>query len=107
MIGSSCTVTRIFHRLINAKPDDCPTTILGEREPMTLGNMRRLVVQRLVAFCLSDACRYQAQITDRIGFRSVLNIFEGLRHRTTQCKVLIQATQDELVRRRSRWISRR
>ena len=26
-------------------------------EPMTLGNMRRLGVQRLVAYCLNDACR--------------------------------------------------
>ena len=49
---------------------------------MTL-NMRRLGVQRLVAFCLSDACRYQAQINDRIGLRRVPDIFEGLRRRTT------------------------
>jgi len=58
---------------------------------MTL-NMRRPGVQRLVAFCLSDACRYQAQINDRIGLRRVPDIFEGLRHRTT--KVLIQAARD-------------
>jgi hypothetical protein len=31
-------------------------------EPMTLGNMRDLGVQRLVATCLSDACRHQGLI---------------------------------------------
>ena len=31
-------------------------------EPMTLGNMRRLGVQRLVATCLNDACRHQELI---------------------------------------------
>ena len=31
-------------------------------EPMTLGNMRRLGVQRLVAHCLNDACRHQGLI---------------------------------------------
>jgi hypothetical protein len=30
--------------------------------PMTLGNMRELGVHRLVASCLSDACRHQALI---------------------------------------------
>jgi hypothetical protein len=30
--------------------------------PMTLGNMRELGVQRLVASCLNDACRHQALI---------------------------------------------
>jgi hypothetical protein len=30
--------------------------------PMTLGNMRELGVQHLIAFCLNDACRYQALI---------------------------------------------
>jgi hypothetical protein len=29
---------------------------------MTLGNMRRLGVQRLVASCLNDACRHQGLI---------------------------------------------
>jgi hypothetical protein len=29
---------------------------------MTLGNMRELGVQNLVAFCLNDACRHQALI---------------------------------------------
>ena len=29
---------------------------------MTLGNMRQLGVQRLVAHCLNDACRHQALI---------------------------------------------
>ena len=58
---------------------------------MTL-NMRRLGVQRLVEFCLSDECRYQAQINDRIGFRRVPGIFEGLRR--ARPGVLIQATQD-------------
>jgi hypothetical protein len=28
-------------------------------EPMTLGNMRHLGVQRLVATCLNDVCRHQ------------------------------------------------
>ena len=32
----------------------------------------------------------QAIITDRIGFSPVPQVFEGLRRRTTQCKVLIQ-----------------
>ena len=32
------------------------------RPPMTLGNMRELGVQHLVAFCLNDACRHQALI---------------------------------------------
>jgi hypothetical protein len=30
--------------------------------PMTLGNMRHLGVQRLVATCLNDACRHQGLI---------------------------------------------
>jgi hypothetical protein len=29
---------------------------------MTLGNMRELGVQKLIAFCLNDACRHQALI---------------------------------------------
>ncbi|WP_416067180.1 zinc-dependent alcohol dehydrogenase [Rhizobium sp. ZK1] len=35
--------------------------------------------------------RPQALITGRIGFNDVPDAFEGLRHRTTQCKVLIAA----------------
>ncbi|QWW71437.1 zinc-binding dehydrogenase [Rhizobium sp. WYJ-E13] len=35
--------------------------------------------------------RPQALITGRIGFNDVPKAFEGLRHRTTQCKVLIAA----------------
>jgi hypothetical protein len=31
-------------------------------EPMTLGNMRELGVVRLIASCLSDACRHVALI---------------------------------------------
>ena len=31
-------------------------------QPMTLGDMRHLGVQRLVATCLNDACRHQAVI---------------------------------------------
>jgi len=31
-------------------------------EPMTLGNMRRLGVQRLVATCLNEACRHQGLV---------------------------------------------
>jgi hypothetical protein len=31
-------------------------------DPMTLGNMRHLGVQRLVATCLNDACRHQGLI---------------------------------------------
>jgi hypothetical protein len=61
---------------------------------MTLVNMRELRVKRLIASCLNDACRHQALITDRIGFRRVPDIFGGLRRRTSQCKVLIQATED-------------
>lgn len=38
--------------------------------------------------------RPQALITDRIGFARVPDTFEALRHRTTQCKVLIDATAD-------------
>ena len=30
--------------------------------PMTLGNMRELGVQNLIAYCLNDACRHQAMI---------------------------------------------
>jgi hypothetical protein len=30
--------------------------------PMTLGNMRELGVQRLIASCLNDACRHSALI---------------------------------------------
>ena len=30
--------------------------------PMTFGNMRRLGVQRLVAYCLRDACRHKGLI---------------------------------------------
>jgi len=32
-------------------------------DPMTLGNMRRLGVQRLVAYCLNPLCRHQ--VADR------------------------------------------
>src|SRR5262245_34988762 len=32
------------------------------RPPMTLGNMRHLGVQHLIATCLSDACRHQGLI---------------------------------------------
>jgi hypothetical protein len=39
-----------------------------------------------------DACQHQALITDRIGFRRVPDIFEGLRR--ARPGVLIQATQD-------------
>ena len=35
--------------------------------------------------------RPQALITDTIGFRDVPETFEGLKRRTTQCKVLIAA----------------
>lgn len=38
--------------------------------------------------------RPQALITDRIGFGQVPKTFEALRRRTTQCKVLIDATAD-------------
>jgi (R,R)-butanediol dehydrogenase/meso-butanediol dehydrogenase/diacetyl reductase len=37
--------------------------------------------------------RPQALITDRIGFGRVPDTFEGLKHRTSQCKVLIEAAQ--------------
>ena len=33
--------------------------------PMTLGNMRELGVQRLVAYCLNDACHHTAPSTCR------------------------------------------
>jgi hypothetical protein len=33
------------------------------KEPVTLGNMRELGVQHLLASCLNDACRHQA-LTD-------------------------------------------
>ncbi len=36
----------------------------------------------------------QALITDRIGFSELPQIFESLRRRTTQCKVLIKPTRD-------------
>jgi hypothetical protein len=39
-----------------AKPKQSPG------EPMTLGNMRQLGVQRLVATCLNDACRHQGLV---------------------------------------------
>jgi hypothetical protein len=32
------------------------------REPMTLGNMRKLGVKQLVAYCLRDACRHPGLI---------------------------------------------
>ncbi len=38
--------------------------------------------------------RPQALVTDRIGFGRVPATFEALRNRTTQCKVLIDATAD-------------
>jgi hypothetical protein len=31
--------------------------------PMTLGNMRELGVQRLIASCLNDACRHQVDVS--------------------------------------------
>jgi hypothetical protein len=31
-------------------------------EPMTLGNMRQLGVQRLVAYCLNPSCRHEGLI---------------------------------------------
>ena len=38
------------------------TTKYPPGPPMTLGNMRELSAQRLVAFCLNDSCRHQALI---------------------------------------------
>ena len=35
-----------------------------KQKPMTLGNMRALGVQNLVAFCLNDACRHTAALID-------------------------------------------
>jgi hypothetical protein len=51
--------------------------------PMTLGNMRDLGVQRLVASCLNDACRHVALI-DVSGYPadtdgSVVPLASGLR----------------------------
>jgi hypothetical protein len=37
--------------------------------PMTLGNMRELGVQNLIAFCLNDACRHQALIDVSLEYR--------------------------------------
>jgi hypothetical protein len=56
--------------------------------------MRQLRVHHLIAFASTIPARHQALITDRIGFRRVPDIFEGLRRRMNQCKVLIEATQD-------------
>jgi hypothetical protein len=39
-----------------------PTQTQSGSEPMTLGNMRDLGVQRLVATCLNDACRHQGVV---------------------------------------------
>ena len=42
--------------------------------PMTLGNMRELGVQNLIASCLNDACRHTAPIdvsSDPAGRRAV------------------------------------
>ena len=36
--------------------------LAAEPTPMTLGNMRELGVQNLVAYCLNDACRHTALI---------------------------------------------
>jgi hypothetical protein len=49
-------------------------------------------VQRLVAFHVDDAWRHQALVTDRIGFRRIPGIFEGLRR--ARPGLVIQATQD-------------
>jgi hypothetical protein len=46
--------------LINGEARDLSKHRPGE--PMTLGNMRELGVQRLVAYCLNDACRHVALI---------------------------------------------
>jgi hypothetical protein len=34
--------------------------------PLTLGNMRQLGVQRLIASCLNDACRHTASFRARL-----------------------------------------
>jgi (R,R)-butanediol dehydrogenase/meso-butanediol dehydrogenase/diacetyl reductase len=44
------------------------------------------------ALAASDRFRPQALITDRISFDRVPDTFEALRRRTTQCKVLIEAS---------------
>jgi hypothetical protein len=47
--------------------------------PMTLGNMRALGVQNLIAYCLNDACRHQALI-DVSSYRDAVDArpFEGV-----------------------------
>ena len=52
--------------------------------PMTLGNMRTLGVQRLVATCLNDACRHKAtsnRCGDRCRFADLIrrNVLENCR----------------------------
>ena len=42
-----------------ARPNEAEAT---SRQPMTLGNMRRLGVKRLVGYCLNPSCRYEGLI---------------------------------------------
>lgn len=51
---------------MEAKADFAITPAMKTKHPpgpaMTLGNMRELGVQRLIASCLNDACRHQGLI---------------------------------------------
>jgi hypothetical protein len=50
-------------------------------EPMTLGNMRHLGVQRLAAFWLNDACRHQGLIdVSKFPAEVVACAPDGVRH---------------------------
>jgi hypothetical protein len=50
---------------------------------MTLGNMRHLGVQRLVATCLNDACRHQGliNVSTSAEWRIVVGGLHALRQR--------------------------
>jgi hypothetical protein len=61
-------------------------------EPMTLGNMRKLGVHHLVAFCLRDACRHQGLIdvskypddTEVPSFGGIAEVYQGRTFRSAR-----------------------
>ena len=60
---------------------------------MTLGNMRGLGVQRLVAYCLNDSCRQQASWTPMLGALFALSKHRGAANgwnRTNARECLVQ-----------------
>ena len=52
----------LAYRCIDQTPAMAPKSKQPHGPPMTLGNMRELGVQHLMAFCHNNGCRHQARI---------------------------------------------